>query len=436
MKELLRFCGLLLFLACHLAGFSQPATSKISSIDVKFVGPQSVSDELVRSNIRVKVGDPFLRPAVDDDVRNLYATGLFYNIQVAETAAKEGTALTYIVQGKPRLTEVKFEGNVKYSDSKLRKKVTSKVGEPLDERKLFTDTQELEQMYQKAGYPRTEVKYTINIDENAGRGTVTFEITENPKIKIVRVEFPGATQFPEKRLRKLIKTRKHWMFSWITGSGKLKDDQLEEDRERLTEFYRNNGYIDFDIKDVQLENPTARTVIVRFIVEEGREYRVGSIKFEGNKIFSLQEITNGLRTVHFMKGEKGALGLNGLPMDEGDVFSPKGLAKDTEAVEDFYGAKGYVDVGSGRTLNVIKIPNTQTGTMDLEFRIEEGQQSYIEKIEIRGNTKTKDKVIRRELAVSPGEVFDMVRVKRSRQRLEGLQYFEKVDARPEPTDVP
>jgi outer membrane protein insertion porin family len=120
-------------------------------------------------------------------------------------------------------------------------------------------------------------------------------------------------------------------------------------------------------------------------------------------------------------------------MDVGQIFTPGGVTKDIEAVEDFYGAKGYIDVA--RHLNLVRIPNTDTGTMDLEFQIDEGQRSYIERIEIRGNVRTKDKVIRRELAVSPGEVFDMVRVKLSKQRLEGLGYFERVDTQPQPSDV-
>jgi outer membrane protein insertion porin family len=112
------------------------------------------------------------------------------------------------------------------------------------------------------------------------------------------------------------------------------------------------------------------------------------------------------------------------------------MTADIDTVEDFYGSRGYIDVTAPRNLNVVRFPNTERGTMDLEFKIEEGQKSYIEKIEIRGNTKTKDKVIRRELAVAPGEVFDMTRVKLSKNRLEGLQYFERVDARPEPGDGP
>jgi outer membrane protein insertion porin family len=123
-------------------------------------------------------------------------------------------------------------------------------------------------------------------------------------------------------------------------------------------------------------------------------------------------------------------------MDVGSVFTPKGMQTNIDVVEDFYGSKGYIDVTTGsRNLNVARIPNTESGTMDLDFQIDEGRQYSIEKIEIKGNVKTKDKVIRRELAVSPGETFDMLRVKISKQRLEGLQYFEKVDTRAENTDV-
>ena len=292
-------------------------------------------------------------------------------------------------------------------------------------------------MYQKSGYPLTQVKYVLNIDENSGRGTATFEITESPKVKIIEVDFVGAKAYPQKKLRKVIKTRKHWMFSWITSSGVLKDEQFEEDQEKLKDYYRDHGYIDFEIKNVEYLNPTPRTLIIRLNVYEGVQYKVGSVKFTGNKLFSTAEIARGLQSLHSARGAKGKLGTNGLTMDVGGIFTPKGLTADIEAVEDFYGAKGYIDVSSStRNLNVQRIPNTETGTMDLEFKLDEGQKSYIERIDIRGNTKTKDRVIRRELAVSPGEVFDMVRVKVSKQRLEGLQYFEKVDARPEPTDVP
>ncbi|SPE60418.1 Outer membrane protein assembly complex, YaeT protein [Verrucomicrobia bacterium] len=439
MKLLLRLCGL--FMLCALlpaarGQFAPYSSAKIAKIEIRHIGPPAVSDEFVRANIRVKVGDPYLPSAVNDDVVHLYSTGFFYNIQTAIQETPEGIVLTYALQGNPRVTEIKFQGNTRYSDAKLRKKITSKPGEPLNEVKLFTDAEEIKKMYQKAGYPRTDVHYVLNLDENAGRATVTFQISESYKIKIIEVDFVGAAAFKQKNLRHQIKTRKHWMFSWLTGHGFLKDEDFEEDKEKLAEYYRDHGYIDFELKDVQFLNPTPRTMVIRLIVYEGTQYKVGAIKFTGNKLFDTNAIANGIHALPNAGSYRGKLGPNGLAMDVGDVFTAKGLGTNIDQIEDFYGAKGYIDVNtSTRNLNVQRIPNTERGTMDLEFQIEEGQKSYIEKIDIKGNTKTKDTVIRRELAVSPGEVFDMVRVKVSKTRLEGLQYFEKVDTRAEPTDV-
>jgi outer membrane protein insertion porin family len=438
MKLFLRLFGIWLLLGCAETVWSQTTGPKIDRVDIKFVGPASVSEQFIRSNIRVKAGDIYFPNSTQDDVHSLYGTGQFYNIRVTADQADDGGVIpTFIVQARPRIIGIKIEGNKKLSDSKLKKKVTVKVGEPLDEQKLFIDVQEMKKLYEKYGYPDTQVKYVLDIDENAGRGSVTFEIKESPKIKISNVEFIGASAFSQKELRKqLKKTRRHWMFSWITGNGVFKQDDFDDDKDALSEFYRSHGYIDFEIKDVKFVNPTPNTMVIRFFVFEGRQYKVGVVKFTGNKIFSDKDIRKGLRFVHDYEHLKGKLGPNGLPMDAGDIFTPDGLSKDATAMEDFYGGKGHIDVQQGATLQIVRIPNVDTGTMDLEFQIDEGQQSYVEKINIRGNLKTKDKVIRRELAISPGEVFDMVRVKISQQRLEGLQYFSKVDMEPEPTDPP
>src|SRR5438105_9062399 len=164
MKVLLRLCGLCLLLAWPPLAQAQVGV-KVAKIEIQHVGPASVGDELVRANIRVKPGDPYLPSAVDDDVRNLYNTGFFYNVRVAASNSVGRVEVTYILQGKPRLMEIKFKGNRKYSDAKLRKKLTSRVGEPLDERKLFTDSQEIQKRYQQAGYPRTTVTYSFTLEE-------------------------------------------------------------------------------------------------------------------------------------------------------------------------------------------------------------------------------------------------------------------------------
>jgi len=445
MNALLRLCAAALVLAGSAAAPAQAPGPKVLRIEIKHVGPPAASDQLIRSNIRVQPGDVYHRLSVDDDVRNLYATGQFANIRVVEELLPEGVVLTYVVQGKPRLTDLKFQGNKKFSDAKLRKKLSSRVGEPLDERKLFTDSQEILKAYQKAGYPQTQVKYVLNIDENAGRGSATFEIVESRKVKIDRIQFSGATAFKEKQLRKVLKkTRQHWMFSWITGKGYFKDEEFDEDKERLTQFYREKGYIDFEIKDVKFEYPTPKTMVIRFEVFEGRPYQVGAVTFRGTTLLPTNAVQPG-----FQRQTKPPPGVDrrawyeaqqfhrAFRMKPGDIFTPAGLSNNAVAIENFYGARGYIDVAqSTGNLRTRRIPNTERNTMDLAYEITEGEKSVIEKIEIRGNTKTKDRVIRRELAVAPGETFDMVRTKLSEARLKGLQYFEKVELRPENTDIP
>ncbi len=417
MKLLLRrysvLLALLLYWVPH-STFAQTTPSVVQQIEIKHVGPRAVSDELIRANIRVKVGDPLSKAGVNDDVRNLFGTGYFYNIRVAEEPMAAGVKLIYVVQGKPILSDIRFVGNQEFKSSKIKKKVTSKIGEPLDERKLFSDAEEIKKLYQKSGYQKTEVKYNLSINENAGRGTVTFEVTEAPKVKIREVQFAGTSAFTEKKLRKVLKTRRRWAFSWLTGSGILKDEQFEDDKERLTEFYRNEGYIDFQIRNVEFTYPEPKWLVIKFQVFEGRQYKVGTVGFQGNRQFPIEEVTVGVK------------------MKAGEVFTPQGLQKDIGSVRDVYGTKGYIDT----RVEARKSPNVQTGNMDVNYEIAEGGQSFIEKVEIRGNTKTKDKVIRRELAVSPGEVFDMVEVRLSKERLEGLNFFEKVEAQPEVTEVP
>jgi len=437
MKLISRLFGIWLLLGCASVVWAQPAGPKIERVDVKFIGPASVSEQFIRSNLHLKAGDAYFPSATEDDIHALYATGQFYNIRVTvDPADGGGVVLTYLVQARPLLTAIKLEGNDKVSDSKIRKKITAKTGQPLDEQKLFTDTQEIQKLYEKYGYAGTSVKYVLSIDENAGRGTATFVIVEAKKIKIKEVDFIGAAAFSQKELRKQIKTRRHWMFSWITGSGVFKEDDFSDDREQLADFYHTHGYLDFEIRDVKFEHPTTNTMVIRSFIYEGRQYKVGSVTFTGNQLFSLEDIHHGLQSNRDFEHSKAKLGPHGLAMDTGDIFTSEGLNKDTQAIEDFYGSKGYIDVVRGPALHAAYIPNVDTGTMDLEFQIKEGQKSYVEKINIRGNDKTKDKVIRRELAISPGEVFDMVRVKISQERLENLQYFDKVDMRPEATDPP
>lgn len=430
MKSLLfRYAVLVVLLGAGMVINSHAQSAGlVSEVNIRHVGPQAVSNELIRSNIRTRVGEAYNRNNIDEDVRNLYSTGYFYNIRVNEEQSDAGRAVTYVVQGKPLISDISLSGNSHISDRRLRKKIEAKVGEPLDERQLFSDAQAIKEMYQKKGYQATEVDYVLNVEEQTGKGSVVFEIKESPKVRVVDVEFLGADAFSQRKLRKVLKTRRHWMWSWLTGTGKLKDEQFAEDKEKLRQFFQSEGYIDFEIENVEMDYETPERLTIRFFLFQGRQYTVGEVGFEGNELFSEEE----LRNAESRDREVQRSVPDDLSLQEGAIFKPIQVREDRETITDVYGTKGYIDARVG----LQRKPNTETGTMDLHYSISEGDQSFIEKIQIRGNTKTKDKVIRRELAVAPGEVFDMVRVKRSRSRLEGLNFFEKVDASPEPTDIP
>jgi outer membrane protein insertion porin family len=431
MKTLLR-CALLIagVLLPGLCAHAQALAPRVHQILIRHIGPPAVSDEFIRANIRTKVGEPFARPTVDEDIKNLYATGYFFKVQVGEASTAEGMDLTYAVQSKPILTDIKIVGNKKMKLKKLQKKISSKVGQPLDERKLFEDAQEMQKAYEKAGYQKTTVVVQPPvIDELAGRGSVTFLIHETPKVKIRDVVFVNAHAFTQKQLRKAIKTRRRWMFSWLTGSGVLKEDEFADDKDTLVEYYQNDGYIDFAIQDIKFDYVTPTRMIIRFLVSEGRQYKVGSLDIKGNTLFSTND---------FLKGVVIAKSRMKLELTPGKIFKPAAFARDVDTLRDLYGSRGYLDREQGGTTVVTasRTPNPTTGTLDIAYDIEEGEKCYIEKIEIKGNTKTKDRVLRRELAVYPGEVYDMVRVKISKSRLEQLGYFSKVDTEAQDTDVP
>jgi outer membrane protein insertion porin family len=432
MKTLLRFALLMpaVLLTGPSAAQGQAFAPRVHQILIRHIGPPAVSDEFIRANIRTKVGEPFARATVDEDIKNLYATGYFFKIQVGEESTSEGMDLTYAVQSKPILTDIKIVGNKKMKLKKLQKKITSKVGQPLDERKLFEDAQEMQKVYEKAGYQKTTVVVQPPvIDELAGRGSVTFLIHETPKVRIKDVVFVNAPAFTQKQLRKAIKTRRHWMFSWLTGSGVLKEDDFADDKDTLVEFYQNDGYIDFAIQDIKFDYLTPNRMVIRFIVSEGRQYKVGALDIKGNTLFSTND---------FLKGVMVGKTRMKLDLTPGKIFKPAAFARDTDTLRDLYGARGYLDRDQGGTtiITATRTPNPTTGTIDIAYDLEEGEKCYIEKIIIKGNTKTKDRVLRRELAVYPGEVYDMVRVKISKSRLDQLGYFAKVDTEAQDTDVP
>ena len=411
------------------AGRSQPAPQTVEEIQIRHIGPVAVSDERIHANIQTRIDEPLNTSKINQDIKNLLGTGFFLNVNVTWERTSGGVRLIYAVQGRPTLNRIDFQGNDRVRTRTLRKKIETKVGEPINEKKLFFDSLAIKEYYEKKGYRETTVKYVTDIQEEQGQGSVTFEIAESPKVRIKAVEFEGNFAFKTKKLRKEIKTRNRWMFSWLTGSGVYKEDQFLKDRGRLREFYFEEGYLDFVIRDVKFDYPAEDKLIITIVIFEGQQYRLGDLRIEGNERFTTEQLM-------FRQTRRGPQPR--LPMQPGDVFTPQKFRDNNEAISDLYESAGYLSpMNQGDTRIVpLQSANTAEGTMDLNYQIQEGSPVTIDKIEIRGNTKTKDKVIRRELAVAPGEPFNMVLARLSQTRLQGLQYFDTVDLSVEPTDIP
>lgn len=391
---------------------------KVGKVDVRFLGVRNVSEQVVRANIQIRGGAMYDETVVDRDVRNLYRTGLFELIEVKKNEPSFDTIdLVFELTPKFRVLSVEIDGNRGMSRNRLLKQVDTKPNATLDERLIKADTEKLFELYQKKGYAQAEVNYSIERDRTTGFGRVIFRIREGVKAKIRDIRFEGNTSVSSRKLRGVMEeTRRHWFFSWLTGKGRLQDDKFEEDLDKLRDYYRDRGYLDVEIarSRVRFEYPKAGSLIISIPVEEGRRYKLGRMGFTGNKVFPARFLS---------------LALNERP---GNWFTPSKLDEDVTAVEEFYGKGGYLDT----RVRLVRKPNLETGDIDVDFDIDEGEKITLESIKIEGNDKTKSIVIIRELVLTPGQTFDSVRMNVSKLRLENTRFFDDVNLTPEETNVP
>jgi outer membrane protein insertion porin family len=405
----------------------------VREIDVEYIGPKTVAKTVILSNMRTTVGEVYSASSVEEDVRNLYATGFFTNLAIKDEPLDDGVKVNVVVQPKPLVKEIIITGASKIKESRLKKEIKSKVGDTLSEQQISTDTDKIKDFYLGKGYNQVQVSYKIDTNEEFGRSVVTFIVNEGDRAFVTEIDFVGNQHLTTKELRKVMKTRKKDILSFLNKSGLFKDDDFKADLDSLRTYYNSKGYIDMEVKDVRYDYPKKGLMKVTITVFEGIQYTVGKIDFDGNVLFTKQELRN-------YRGQKITR------MDEGKIFSPRAytppkkepnaelpsLENDITRIRNLYGTRGYIEM----QVTPERQANVESGKIDILYHIVENSQSYVEQIIIQGNNRTKDKVIRRELLVAPGQIYDSVRADVSKKRLENLQYFEKVDISPQDTTVP
>jgi outer membrane protein insertion porin family len=389
----------------------QQGPPKVTSIEVEYVGPQTISKEKVLAQIRTKPGQPYSESLVEQDIKALYKTGQVQNVRIFGKAEGEGVKVMVVLQTRSLVNEIEIEGAQKISAQKLRKSIALKINGPLSEDELQKAREKIIETYQAKGFTDIDVKYRVDTDEARGTSRVIFTINEGTKGAVSAIRFEGNTKFSDRILRKQMKTKGKTLYAFIDKSGRLDETQLEQDVNSVREWYQDHGYIDVEVKEVRRERAKGKLNIVVVLVE-GPLYRVGKITISGAKVASVEKIRALLK------------------MKEGGIYSPKEIREDSKKIADAYGSGGYVD------LQVVPqgVPAGE-GKINVQYQIQEGGPSFVQRINIVGNTRTKDKVIRREVLIAPGDILNSVRVETTKKRLDNLGYFSKVETYPEDTGV-
>jgi outer membrane protein insertion porin family len=407
----------------------------VREIHIEYIGPKTVAESVILSNMRTTVGDVYTPASVEEDVRNLYATGFFTNLAIKDEPLGDGVRVNVVVQPKPLVKEIVINGAHEIKTTRVKKEIKSKVGEPLSEQQISEDADKIKDLYLGKGYNQVQVSYKIDTNDEFGRSLITFTISEGARAYVTEVNFAGNDHLTTKELRKVMKTRKKNFLSFINKSGLFKEDDFQADLDSLRTYYNSKGFIDMSIKDVKFDTPRPKELKVTITVFEGIQYHVGKIDFTGNVIFTKDQ----LRAYRNFKV---------IRMTEGMVYSPRAWApegkepdenlptldNDIKRLRDLYGTRGYIEM----EITPQREANVESGKIDINYQIVENSQSYIQQIIIQGNNHTKDKVIRRELANAPGEIYDSVKAEQSKKRLENLGYFAdgKVSIDPQDTTVP
>lgn len=380
----------------------------VKAVDV--TGNKAISTSAIMAKIKTRVGQPYYPQAGRDDIKRLYETGYFSDISLDVEDFEGGLKVVFKVQERPVIEEIKISGNRVLSRYKLIQKMKTKVGQYLSLAVLKEDLGAIKQEYELKGMPDVSVTHELSTDEKTNKVKVLIMIKEGKKIKIKKIYVDGNLHFSDARILSLIKTRSAWLFN----SGLFKEDQFNDDLERIKAFYLKNGYLDVSV-DYRIDYDKNKNIYLRIIISEGHPYTTGTITILGNEKFPTEDIEKSLKACL-----------------EGGTFSYEFLQEDVANIQGFYFGKGYIfaQVRESASLDPL------TGKVDITYKITEGTEAFVERIEIRGNMKTQDKVIRRELRIKPGERFDGDKLKRTKERLYNLGFFEDVNYDTDPGSEP
>jgi outer membrane protein insertion porin family len=374
-------------------------------------GNQRIEARTVQSYLLVEPGDPFDAERIDLSLKTLFATNLFADVSID----RNGDDLLVRVVENPIINRVIFEGNRALKDDKFKEEIQAAPRGIFTAARVQADVQRILELYRQSGRFAAKVEPQYKpLEQN--RVDLVFEITEGPVTGVRSINFIGNKDYSDSRLRSEIVTRQSRLWRFFSSNDNYDPGRLEYDREKLREFYQNNGYYDFRVTSAVAElTPDQKDFYITMTIDEGRQYDFGVVKVET----ALEKLNaEALRAA--------------VPIKEGDLFKGNLIETTIDTLTYAAGIAGYAFVDIRPQLDV----NPDTGRIDVTFAVDEGPRVYIERINIVGNTQTLDRVIRRELRISEGDAFNRILLDRSKNRVRSLGYFKDVEIVETPGDGP
>lgn len=388
-----------------------PAAAGATITAIQIQGNVRAEPETIRSYLQLKEGQPYDAAAADRSLKALFATGLFSDVVME----MQGSTLVVKVTENPIINRVAFEGNSKIEDDKLRDEVQSKPRQVFTRARVQSDVERILTIYRRSGRYNASVEPKV-IKLEQGRVDLVFEINEGNVTGVQRISFVGNEHFSDGTLRGKIRTSESAWYRFLSSDDRYDPDRLNLDRELLRKFYLSEGYADFRVISAVAElAPNREGFFITFTISEGERYKFGKVdvstRFQGLDIDTLKSYVT---------------------IAEGDWYDANEVEKTVTALSDVVGSLGYAFVDVRPNIR----RNKDNLTVDVTFDIQEGPRVYVERINISGNTRTLDKVIRREFRLAEGDAFSTAKVRRSQERLRNLGFFEKVDISAAPGSAP
>jgi outer membrane protein insertion porin family len=392
-----------------VAGIEEYLTREFRIASIVPEGNKRIDSGAILRKISSKAGDLYDQANLRRDLKEIFAMGYFNDVQIGVTDSPGGKQVVFRVIEKPLIRSVLFEGLAELKEEDVREAANIKENFILNPARISSAEEAIRQLYKTKGFYNSTVTSSITYPDDRG-AVVRFTIDEGEKIYIKEITFEGNTTFDASRLRKEIETSPKWLLSWLTGSGLLDRNVIEQDSQKIIAFYNNHGFLEAKISEPEITQEK-EWLYIKFVIEEGTRFRVGTVELAGDLLGSREELLALLK----IRSEP--------------YLSRQTIRDDILKLNDHYAEAGYA-FASIRP----NISKAESGDrMDVTFRISKGELVYIDRITIKGNSRTRDNVIRRELRVAEGGVFDAKALRQSTQALQRLMFFEEVNITPEPS---